>query len=658
MPILISRPEDMYWITLVVPRDFRDVLMEYVHRSGVLHLAEVKEEVPAEARKEIENEITRFSKLLEKLNSVIALFREEKVIEIRFVYSIDEELKRLLPKIEKVVSEIEEIDSRLRNLARELDELHSTYEVVYALRELNAKLRDLDIVTKYVYCVVVCVPKSAFEGFTTSLAKYLRESVIVHVGSYGEKVFAVIAGSREDYDKLLKLIEELGGKLVKLPKLELSISEYFNVLSTRIKELQELEIKLRNEISSVVENNIEDLVKVRELLLIKIERLRAILQLATTQYLNYVRGWVPVSEFSNFTRFLEESKIPYYISYEVAKDAPTKMRNPRAVKPFELLTKLYGVPRYGDWDPTPVLAYSFTVFYGLMLCDVVYGAGLLIAALFVLDKLVENPESEGFKLFKRMLMIAAISAMVFGVLSGTYLGDPSVIIGHEVNLAIVKQMTDPGFLIALSLLIGLLHVDLAHALAMRRAMIMKNWGLAINKMALFLLQLFGIPYVITKLLKINLPLPVEPSNLVTGIYLALGLLILSHIITNKGMGVISWVFDLTGLLGDVLSYCRIAGLALSTYYLARSMNIIGSLLANAIAASVPVVGLGLGIIVATALLIPVHILFLALSAIGCFAHSLRLCFVEFLTKFYEGGGIEYTPLKITTVKRIHLKPSQ
>ncbi len=657
MPILISRPEDMYWLTLVVPRDFRDTLMEYVHRSGVLHLAEVREEVPAEVRREIESEITRFSRLLERLNSVIALFREEKVIEIRFEYSIDEELRRLLPKVEKVVSEIEEIDFRLRKLARELDELRSTYEVIYSLRELNTKLRDLDIVTEYVYCIVVCVPKSTFEGFITSLARSLRESAVVHVGSYGEKVFVVIAGSREDYDKLLKLIDELGGRLVKLPKLEIKISEYLNVLSTRIKELQELEVKFRNNLSSIIKSNIEDLVKARELLSVKVERLKAILQLATTQYLNYIRGWVPASEFSNFISFLEESKIPYYISYEVAKDAPTKMSNPRAIKPFELLTKLYGVPRYRDWDPTPVLAYSFTVFYGLMLCDVIYGAGLLIAALFVLDKLVENPESEGFKLFKRMLTTAALSAMIFGVLSGTYLGDPSVIVGHKVSLAIVKQMTDPGFLIALSLLIGLFHVNLAHALAMRRAMIMKNWGLVVNKMSLFLLQLFGVPYVITTYLKIGLPIPLRPSDLMYGIYLALGMLVLSHIIMNKGLGVISWIFDLTGLLGDVLSYCRIAGLALSTYYLAKSMNLIGKLVVDALASLIPVIGLGIGIAVAVVMLTPVHILFLALSAIGCFAHSLRLCFVEFLTKFYEGGGREYTPLRLSVVKRIHLKPS-
>ncbi|GAJ00080.1 unnamed protein product, partial [marine sediment metagenome] len=53
-----------------------------------------------------------------------------------------------------------------------------------------------------------------------------------------------------------------------------------------------------------------------------------------------------------------------------------------------------------------------------------------------------------------------------------------------------------------------------------------------------------------------------------------------------------------------------------------------------------------GAILAIVILLIGHLINLLLSLITGFVHSLRLCFVEFLIKFYEGGGMRYSPFRL------------
>jgi V/A-type H+-transporting ATPase subunit I len=113
------------------------------------------------------------------------------------------------------------------------------------------------------------------------------------------------------------------------------------------------------------------------------------------------------------------------------------------------------------------------------------------------------------------------------------------------------------------------------------------------------------------------------------------------------LGGIFWLFDITGLLGDVMSYCRLAGVGLATYYLALCFNMMAGLLADMVPAGpAGMVHLIVGGLIFIIILLVGHALNLVLSGITCFVHSLRLCFVEFLFKFYEGGGREYSPFRL------------
>ena len=64
---------------------------------------------------------------------------------------------------------------------------------------------------------------------------------------------------------------------------------------------------------------------------------------------------------------------------------PTRLQNPPGIRPFQVIVSLFSLPRYGDWDPTPIVAYFFAFFFGLMLNDVIYAIGLILLARFLLN---------------------------------------------------------------------------------------------------------------------------------------------------------------------------------------------------------------------------------------------------------------------------------
>jgi len=278
----------------------------------------------------------------------------------------------------------------------------------------------------------------------------------------------------------------------------------------------------------------------------------------------------------------------------------------------------------------------------------VYAALLMLFANRGLRLLVDNPESEGFKLFQRIIYISGGVGLVIGVLTGSYLGNfyQFPFIGIE-SLALVGKiqewLSDPVLFIGLSLIIGLVHVNIAHILALIRGIREGQKAIVPNKAGLFILQIGAIPWIMHVILGMDIPLLTGQiySILLYVAILGVVLIVVSSFM-EKGafLGGIFWLFDVTGLLGDVMSYARLAGVGLATYYLAYCFNLMAGLLSG----MMPVVGILIFIIV----LLVGHVLNLALSGITCFVHSLRLCFVEFLFKFYEGGGRAYSPFRLKT----------
>ena len=120
-------------------------------------------------------------------------------------------------------------------------------------------------------------------------------------------------------------------------------------------------------------------------------------------------------------------------------------------------------------------------------------------------------------------------------------------------------------------------------------------------------------------------------------YIAVVLVIIGLILRLIHAGPLGF-FDITGYVGDWLSYARLLALGLGTTGMALAFNVVGEIIPQMI----PVVG----IVLVPIILIITHTANLGIQTLGAAVHSLRLQYVEFFNRFYEGGGKKFQPFSI------------
>ncbi len=651
MPIILNAPDPMVKMRVMTAKDYSNKALKTLHRAGVLHVEESKELKPID-REAIENERKQVAELLTAIGDVLAyipkgervpLGEDVEVIYTRPFSETDSEVRLLYTKL----SNMHQRATKLNEEAEELKKLKSYLGTPG--QQANIRLRDLNFSGSYLFSRIFVLPSEMYETLHDKLKIYLFGSMVAAVEN--ETVLHIIA-KVEHQEIIASTVKDNGGKILQIPTEDLTLGEFMGVVEGKIHSLEEELTKLRREIEGKTRENLQKLVLFREALSAENERLSVLEKACEAKYVTLIEGWIPENNVETTISELKENIGYVFIDTrkpEQAEEPPTKMRNPTAFKPFQVIVNLFGVPKYREWDPTPIIAYSFAFFFGLMLGDVIYAAGIILLAKFALPRFVDEPESEGFKLFQRIFYISSGVALVIGLLTGTYLGNFYQFFGIE-SLALaegIKELLgDAMSFIVFALGIGLVHVNIAHVIALIKGIREGNKAVIPGKAGLFILQIAGIPWII-HFLGMDIPLlsaQVYPI-LVYIMLLGVVLIVVSSIMQQGAfLGSILWLFDITGILGDVMSYCRLAGVGLATYYLAMVFNMMSGLITGIVPAGT--MRLILGTLIAMVVLLFGHALNLLLSTISCFVHSLRLCFVEFLFKFYAGGGREYSPFRL------------
>ena len=653
MPALIvNTPDPMAKVRVMTPKDYSTKTLKTLHTAGVLHVEESEELKPVD-KEAIERERREIGELLTSINDVLSYIPKGERV------SLGEDVEVIYNR------PLDEIDSEVRALCTKLSNMHhratKLNEEVKELTELgkylgplgqqgDIRLKDLNFFGSYLFSRVFVFPSELFETLYSKLRDYLLETIVTTIGN--ETVLYAIA-KVEDRETIESAVRDGGGKTLQIPEKDLTLREFLEATDGDIHSLEEELAKLHTEIENRTRENLKTLVLFREALSAETERLAVLAKACEAKYVTLIEGWIPENNIEPTISELKEDIGYVFIDTrkpERVEEPPTKMRNATAVKPFEVIVNLFGTPKYRDWDPTPIIAYFFAIFFGIMLGDVVYSALLILFARLGLRLLVDDPKTEGFKLFQRIIYISGGVGLVIGLLTGSYLGNFYEFFGIE-SLALAgfiqEIFSDPVSFIQFSIVMGLVHVNIAHVLALIRGIKEGQKAVVPNKVGLFMLQIGAIPLIMAYILGFDIPwltgqIPVIlMSTAITGL-----VLIVASSLMEKGpfLGSIFWLFDVTGILGDVMSYARLAGVGLATYYLAYCFNLIARLLYGMMPAGA--VQLIVGTLIFILVLLLGHVLNLALSAITCFVHSLRLCFVEFLFKFFEGGGKAYSPFRL------------
>ena len=369
---------------------------------------------------------------------------------------------------------------------------------------------------------------------------------------------------------------------------------------------------------------------------------------AVDNYVTVLTGFAPVEDDDRLKKAFDELGV-YYTAEAATKEdnPPIKLHNNWFARNFEVLTGMYGMPVYDEFDPTPVLGPFFMLFFAMCMGDAGYGIVLMLIALYMKQKMQDSGLGKMYRL------IGFLGGMTFfvGLFLGTFFG--MSILSASWAPSWLKALCIDGWFsdgkiagfpvqMVLAVAIGVLHICLA--MIIKTVNFTKRFGFSktVSTWGWTTLIVGGIVVISLSMMEV---LSAEVFKwVIIALAAVSGLAIFvfntpgRNPLVNIGSGLWDTYNMVTGLLGDVLSYIRLYALGLAGGMLGNAFNIMGTMILDI---PVPVVNWVFCIVI----LIFGHVLNLAMSCLGAFVHPLRLTFVEyFKNSGYEGTGAKYNPL--------------
>jgi len=609
-------PVPMVKLRALMLDSYVEPILEALQEEDVIHLVDEKERAslwegmiePIEASAEIrrwQNLLLRIDRLFselefrEELGLLDQLFkpREREPLEVSF----DEE-EQLLNEAEGLVDEVE------REVRGRVVRYRSIRDFLWSIRTLSVRMDELrssrDVLVK-----IGWAPAENLEGLENEL-QVRSGFATLYASEEGRRRYIVIVTLSSHEGETQRILEKYGLEEIVLPE-ELSgdpdralrwIDDQVNNLSRR----HERRILI-----------LYDAVQA------KLARLRSVERLGRIGRVYTMEGWVPQHRAEEARTLIEKASEGYATVLlspvdEPVSNVPSLLTERRGFSSFRILAEMYDVPAYNEIDPTPFLAVSFTIFVGLMSADIAVGLTVLLGGLLILRG--AGTRSENMKSLAQILLWIGLSSIFFGFLTGEFFGGLI-----PLPVLWMSSAEQPIEFLMVAIVVGIVHITSGVFLGMYNNLVKRRWRRIVGEQisTLFLFAGGGI-------LAFTGQFGFEGIGLVgySIVFSGLGLLLV-------GQG-LSGLLDITRLLSSVISYARLMAINMASAWMIRTFILVGDLIIGT-----PIVGLALTAV----LLIFAHLFIVFISTFSTFAHSLRLVYVEFYGRFFNGGGLEFNPLR-------------
>ena len=328
--------------------------------------------------------------------------------------------------------------------------------------------------------------------------------------------------------------------------------------------------------------------------------------------------------------------LPLEIAEEEYEEVPTVLENNTFLQPFENLTEMYGLPKYGELDPTPYTAPFYLVFFGMMAADLGYGA-LLWLGTFIMLKFFHFDKGTNRNL--KFFHLLSYPVMIWGIVFGSAFG-------ADLPFQPLSLSKDLITIMILSIIFGVIQIMVGLSLGAYSNLKKKAYIDAYTSHLGWLAIITGIILYVLGSMVLNISWIATIGSSIA-IIAAVAIVVVTVLTSeNKWGGLASGLYNLYGISGyvaDVVSYTRLMALAVSGGSIASAFNMLVGFLP-------PVARFTAGIF----LIVALQGLNIFLSFLGAYVHGLRLQFVEFFGKFYDGGGHALKPFK-TYEKYVDIK---
>ena len=549
---------------------------------------------------------------------------QKETINYTSLAEIRQQLENLLPQLQKLSEKRENLQAELDTLPRYIRSLEKLLPIVPNSANDPGKI-SVGILIDKEHIETLEVIKNQFLEISGNKAEFVTGDMDIHT-----KSMLVVCPHQylEQIETLLNK-EELSRFRLPTGYDNLSPESALKALKKQLELIpQEIE-KIKNEIKNLGTKWAAPLLAWKASLQETADQFEVWKKFGQTDYTVIILGWVPSSETDNFINtlqkncpaelFIEDLPIPA----EIKNLVPVSIHNPQPARSFEGLVKLYSQPQYEGIDPSGLVSVFLPLFFGMILGDIGYGLSLILISQLLKKRFKSGMQRD----LLNIISMGSIWAVGFGFLFGEFFGD----LGERMGLHPIwmdRARAENLFsLLLITIGIGFTHILLGLLLGIWRSLVEKNRHLLLERGGM-LLGMIGL-FLLVASLASYLPQSFRSPSI--------ALIIIGVVLLGYSMGKTGFLIgpiEFLGVIGNVLSYMRIAAIGLASVYLAKVANEIAGLVGS----------LAVGIIIA----VLIHSLNLVMGAFSPSIHSLRLHYVEFFRKFYSGGGKAYRPFQKTS----------
>jgi V/A-type H+-transporting ATPase subunit I len=639
------KPTSMSKIRVFILENYLDEVTRLLSKLCVLHVIETeksKEEILK--FKKIYESYKRDQGVLNRINHILDILKISEDSE-------DSKIKISLPsqknltELENKFGIIEDITKKKKNIAenllKELEELENEEKILRGLSELKIKAEYLGL-SKFLYIIAGLLDEKDIKEFKERIEEVTQDNYEIIKTEGKKKVLLALITLERYADEVNNIFREISFEEFPLKLKETNLKRARKRIKEIKREIQDLEDKLE----SIKKENCKELWLMRGLVKREVKISEFFLMLNKTKKVYIIEGYIPKKKLNEFLEKIENAtEGKFYLEIlkpEKHENIPVKLENPKILKPFEEITKMFGFPAYDEIDPTPLIALTFPLFFGLMFGDIGHGAVIGIFGI-VLSKFFPK-KGKSYRNFGKIFAYCGLSALIFGFLYGSFFGNEELL--PEMW---IKPTHDIKGMIGVVLFIGVMQMSLGIFINS----INKLGEEGIRALIHFFGKiwfLFGEGILITKLLNFPVPLLEKFSNygfltiMIYGLIFP-GILLLAleliHELKKKFqfkkflISILSSLFEIFDtfilFLGNTISYSRLLILALVHAMMGSALFIIAEIAPQPLNFLVLIVG---------------TIIILMLEGLIVFVHTVRLHFYEWFNKFYSGSGIKHEPFTI------------